>query len=127
MNFNQATLPAHDLQASISFYETLGLILIVRTDDYARFELPDGEATLSLARSEAQERGAASDIHIYFECDDLDARYVALTAKGVAFESAPEDKPWLWREAWARDPSGNSICLYRAGKNRKNPPWRIVD
>ncbi|MFT3986044.1 VOC family protein [Aestuariivirga sp.] len=125
MNFNQATLPARDLQASVSFYEALGLILVVRTEDYARFELPDGEATLSLSRVEATEVNSASGIHIYFECEDLDARYAALTAKGMAFESAPEDKRWLWREAWMRDPSGNSICLYWAGKNRKNPPWRI--
>lgn len=24
-----------------------------------------------------------------------------------------------------KDPSGNLICLYRAGKNRRYPPWRI--
>jgi hydroxymethylpyrimidine/phosphomethylpyrimidine kinase len=35
--------------------------------------------------------------------------------------------PWLWREARLRDPSGNEICLYHAGANRRFPPWRIKD
>jgi hydroxymethylpyrimidine/phosphomethylpyrimidine kinase len=34
---------------------------------------------------------------------------------------------WLWREAWLRDPAGNSICLYHAGDNRRFPPWRIAE
>jgi hypothetical protein len=33
--------------------------------------------------------------------------------------------PWLWREARLRDPDGHRVCLYRAGQNRKNPPWRL--
>ena len=49
MNLNQVTAPALDMAASIAFYETLGLTLIVRTDHYARFECPDGDATFSLA------------------------------------------------------------------------------
>jgi len=24
------------------------------------------------------------------------------------------------------DPSGNVVCLYHAGDNRLNPPWRVV-
>ena len=35
------------------------------------------------------------------------------------------DKSWLWREAILVDPAGNRICLYRAGENRKYPPWRV--
>ena len=33
----------------------------------------------------------------------------------------------LWREARLRDPSGNPICLFAAGANRLNPPWRIQE
>ena len=32
---------------------------------------------------------------------------------------------WLWKEASLNDPDGNKIIIYEAGKNRKNPPWRI--
>jgi catechol 2,3-dioxygenase-like lactoylglutathione lyase family enzyme len=121
MKLNQVTLPASDLARSIGFYETLGMILIVRNDHYARFESPSDNSTLSLELRSDGGDGA----HIYFECNDLDARIAALKAKGVAFDSGPEDKSWLWREAWFRDPAGNRLCLYFAGDNRRFPPWRI--
>ena len=124
MRLNQVTLPATDLAESIQFYEALGLRLIVRADHYARFELPEGEATLSLHVSEAVARADAPVI--YFECEALDAVHARLAAAGVAFETAPTDQRWLWREAHLRDPAGNALILYYAGENRKNPPWRLI-
>jgi len=44
---------------------------------------------------------------------------------GLSFMQEPRDEPWLWREARLLDPAGNVVCLYRAGANRLNPPWRI--
>jgi uncharacterized glyoxalase superfamily protein PhnB len=64
---------------------------------------------------------------VYFECRDLDATVARLRAAGIAFESGPEDQPWLWREARLRDPEGNRLCLFHAGENRRNPPWRLPD
>jgi catechol 2,3-dioxygenase-like lactoylglutathione lyase family enzyme len=124
VNLNQVSLPARALEASVAFYRTLGLILIVKTDIYARFELPEGDATLSLFAADAIADGEGA--HVYFECADLDRRVEDLTAKGIAFESRLEDMHWLWREARLKDPSGNPICLYWAGENRKSPPWRIA-
>jgi catechol 2,3-dioxygenase-like lactoylglutathione lyase family enzyme len=121
MKLNQVTLPATDLQASIDFYSALGFVLIVKNDHYARLENPADDSTLSLELRADGGDGA----HVYFECDDLDARVEDLKSKGVAFESGPEDKRWLWREAWLRDPAGNRLCLYFAGNNRRFPPWRI--
>jgi len=49
MNLNQVTVPSHDLEIAIPFYEKLGLNLIVKAlPHYARFECPDGESTFSL-------------------------------------------------------------------------------
>ena len=124
MNLNQVTVPAFDLAASIAFYETLGLRLIVRSETYARFECPDGDATFSLAKRETPVPADSEGVHVYFECEDLDARVAALKARGLAFDQDPQDMRWLWREAWLPDPAGNLICLYHAGKNRKTPPWR---
>lgn len=125
MNLNQISLPAKDIKVSIAFYRTLGLRLIVETEIYARFELPDGDATMSLHKTDAElgEEG----VYVYFECADLDARVKELRAKGVVFENDPKDQRWLWREAWLADPAGNRLCLYSAGENRKNPPWRIKE
>ena len=44
---------------------------------------------------------------------------------GLEFEIDPIDQSWLWRESYLRDPDGNKICLYYAGENRLNPPWRV--
>ncbi len=48
MRLNQVTAAARDLEVSIAFYSLLGLRLIVKNPHYARFELPEGEATFSL-------------------------------------------------------------------------------
>jgi catechol 2,3-dioxygenase-like lactoylglutathione lyase family enzyme len=125
MDLNQISLPARDLTASIVFYETLGLILIVRTEIYARFELPDGPATMSLHKTDA--KIGDESIYVYFECEDLDERVAALKSKGIVFENDPKDQRWLWREAWLNDPAGNRLCLFKASENRKNPPWRIEE
>src|SRR5690348_1205086 len=123
MRLNQITFPATDLAASIAFYQALGFTLIVKTDHYARLENPRDDSTLSL---ELTDKPAADGAHVYFECDDLDAFVTALKDKGIIFDSAPEDMPWLWREAWLSDPAGNKLCLYHAGSNRRFPPWRIA-
>jgi catechol 2,3-dioxygenase-like lactoylglutathione lyase family enzyme len=124
MRLNQVTLAAADLAESIGFYETLGLKLIVSSPHYARFELPEGESTFSLHAAEGPiPRENAPQI--YFECADVDGEVRRLKAAGVAIEREAVAQSWLWREAWLRDPSGNAICLFYAGENRRNPPWRL--
>lgn len=123
MRLNQVTVSARELAPSIAFYRTLGLKLIVRNDHYARFECPDGGSTFSL-HLDAAARGDG-ETTIYFENDDLDDVVVRLKAKGVTFDADPVDQTWLWREAHLRDPTGNRICLYKAGEIRRFPPWRL--
>jgi catechol 2,3-dioxygenase-like lactoylglutathione lyase family enzyme len=128
MRLNHVTAAATDLDASIAFYQLLGLKLIVKSPHYARFELPQGETTFSLHITNGQiPREHAPQL--YFECSDfgLDHELERLKRAGMTFESELEQKTWLWREAWLRDPAGNSICLYHAGDNRRFPPWRIAD
>ncbi|MFZ9002473.1 MAG: VOC family protein [Robiginitalea sp.] len=124
MNLNQITVPVMDVPRSIRFYSKLGLKLIVEAlPEYARFELPEGEATFSLHRVDSLPTGEG--IWVYFETERLDARVAELQKEGLQFEELPEDKRWLWREARLRDPDGNLLILYHAGRNRKEPPWRI--
>lgn len=125
MRLNQAMVSARDLDQSIAFYRTLGLRLIVRSEDYARFECPDGESTFSLHLD--QKAQGVSETLIYFEDDDLDGLVARLKAKGITFESDPADQRWLWREAYLRDPAGNLVCLFHAGRNRRYPPWRLAE
>src|SRR5690348_14027876 len=124
LNLNQVTLPSVDVERSSAFYRRLGFTQIVQAEArYARFECPDGGSTFSLHRVDTMPAGAW--MVVYFECPDLDARCESLRSQGVAFDSMPEDRSWLWREARLRDPDGNEICLYWAGENRRFPPWRI--
>ena len=124
MKLNQVTVPSADVAQSVEFYKKLGLIPIVLSlPKYARFVCPDGDATFSVHHHEELTTGEKPVV--YFECENLDRVVEELKRKGVELDSEPRDQPWLWREAYLRDPDGNTICLYYAGKNRLNPPWRL--
>jgi len=124
MNLNQVTVPVIDVEKSIIFYEMLGLKLIVKAlPDYARFECPTGNSTISLHQVESLPVGEG--IWIYFEVKKLDDYINELIEKGIKIEELPNDKPWLWRESRLKDIDNNQIIIYFAGNNRINPPWRL--
>jgi predicted enzyme related to lactoylglutathione lyase len=125
MNLNQITLPSSNVQASVDFYVAMGFELIVMSPpQYARFACPTGTSTFSVHLVDKFVEN--SGVTIYFECEDVDAQYARLCKLGFRFTSPPTDQPWLWREARLRDPDGNEICLFYAGANRLNPPWRVT-
>jgi predicted enzyme related to lactoylglutathione lyase len=123
MNLNQVTLPARDIGESVAFYRRMGFEQIVDAPHYARFKATAGDATFSLHAVDAPFE--PSRTVVYFECADLDGEVARLRSRGLAFTGGPCDQPWLWREARLVDPSGNVICLYHAGTNRLDPPWRV--
>ena len=123
MNLNQVTVPALNVAASVDFYRRLGLELIVSSPHYARFQCPKGESSFSVHL--VSEVAQQSQTVVYFEIESLDEQVKQLQREGLVFTQEPQNKGWLWREARITDPSGNVICLYWAGTNRLNPPWRI--
>lgn len=127
LRLNQVTLGARDMAASVTFYQNLGLRLIVDSAPrYVRFEFPkssDAEpATLSLHEVGDAWQPPSDWPLIYFEVDDLDA---FIKDKDVTPINPPKSQSYLWREADIFDPSGNKIRLYTAGENRRFPPWRV--
>ena len=123
MDLNQVTIPCTDYDQSVRFYKALGLTQIVDSAPrYARFETNAG-TTLSIHKVESTELG--SGIVIYFEVENVDTTVEELKADGLEFETEPADQRWLWREVYLRDPAGNRVCIYHAGRNRRYPPWRI--
>ena len=125
MELNQVTLPCTNYDDSVEFYRKLGFRLIVNSPPrYGRFET-DAGATLSIHAADADAGNHA--VVIYFEVDDVDQAVRKLQGLGLKFQSDPVDQDWLWREAYLKDPSGNTICIYHAGENRRFPPWRIDD
>ena len=124
MNLNQITIPSLDVEKATQFYQKLGLILIVDAKpNYVRFEVQDGDATFSIHKVDEISKGEG--IVIYFEDDNIDELVLQLQEKGIVFTQLPIEQPWLWREAHIVDLDDNKIILYKAGVNRKNPPWRI--
>lgn len=124
MNLNQVTIPSLNLSVAVTFYQKLGLRLIVDAlPRYARFELPEGEATFSIHLVEELPKGQGTVV--YFETADVEAKVKELTALGIDFDLPPTDQSWLWKEARLKDPDGNELIIFYAGKNRKNPPWRV--
>jgi len=125
VDLNQVTVPCIDYEASVDFYRSLGLRLIVDSPPrYARFETAGG-ATFSIHR--ADPAATRPDIVIYFEVTDVDAAVKSLEDRGIRFEAPPADQDWLWREAYLSDPAGNRLCIYHAGRNRRYPPWRVTE
>jgi catechol 2,3-dioxygenase-like lactoylglutathione lyase family enzyme len=123
VDLNQVTLPCTDYECTVKFYSQMGFRLIVDSPPgYARFETMKG-TTFSVHLSQSQDANA--DFVVYFEVDDVDVVVAQLKEKGLEFEVEPVDQEWLWREAYLRDPYGNRLCIYHAGKNRQFPPWRV--
>ena len=125
LRLNQVTVTGKEYDKMVDFYRRLGLKQIVDSPEnqYARFEA--GGATFSVQCDPDAEIGET--VAVYFECDDLDDRVERLARSGIPFEHGPRNQPWMWREARLRDPSGNTIFLYKAGEARRFPPWRIAE
>jgi len=123
---NQVTVTGTNYERSVDFYRRLGLTQIVGSPEngYARFETAGG-VTFSV-QIDPDEKIIATTA-IYLECDDLDERVEQLARSGIAFEHGPRNQPWMWREARLRDPDGNIIFFYKAGENRRFPPWRMEE
>ncbi len=130
LRLNQVTLGAKDMAASILFYKSLGLILIVDSAPrYVRFEFPPnpngGEpATLSLHETPTDWAAPQDGALIYFEVDDLDN---FIKVHNLSPLTLPKTQSYLWREADIFDPAGNKIRFYQAGGTRRFPPWRLSD
>jgi hydroxymethylpyrimidine/phosphomethylpyrimidine kinase len=123
VDLNQVTIPCTNYDETVAFYRLLGFQLIVDSPPrYARFETQKG-TTFSI-HSEGLESGGKNFV-VYFEVGDVDAVVRDLKGKGLTFETDPIDQEWLWREAYLRDPSGNWLCIYHAGENRRFPSWRV--
>jgi hydroxymethylpyrimidine/phosphomethylpyrimidine kinase len=123
---NQVTITGTNYERSVDFYRRIGLRQIVDSPEtgYARFETAGG-VTFSVQIDPDEKIIATSAI--YLECDDLDERVEKLARSGIPFEHGPRNQPWMWREARLRDPDGNIVFFYKAGENRRFPPWRIED
>ena len=82
----------------------------------------EGDATFSVHRVESLPH--ASETVVYFETSALDETVRDLKARGFSFSQEPRESHGS-RVRRLADPADNIICLYWAGSNRLNPPWRM--
>jgi len=100
-----------DFERSRDWYrDTLGLEV--------EFEIPDrrvaamrDDADLTLFVGESPDRAVAATCVLTFQLDDVERTYRDLTARGVAFEHAPQKLAWGYG-AELRDPDDYLICLW---------------
>lgn len=112
-------------QARDFFTQVLGFELLTDAPygDGARWievRSPGAQTYLVLSEADPEVRAAIRDrlgpmSHVWLSCDDLDATYADLTAKGVTFAVEPQQAPWDPSGAtrWAQfaDPDGNLYGL----------------
>jgi len=76
---------------------------------------PDRKIILVLYTPDEQRDRIGTFSNVLFDCDDIQATYKELQAKGVEFAEAPSRQFWGW---WAvfKDPDGNSYGLGQSGE-----------
>ena len=122
-------LQVYDMNESVRFYrDMLGFEIVRHSPEIEGAEgryfhwawLRHGEAELMLntafdanerpaARDSARERGH-DDVCLYFGCDDPDAAFAALKARGLELDP-PETASYGLRQLTFRDPDLYQICL----------------
>ena len=115
LSFDQLVtfLYVKDLAASERFYgETLGLELVLNQGLARIYQVGRGNAFLGICLSSAVQQAPPSDraplgVIVTFVTDDVDGTYLALRAKGVAFEKAPAiNTTYNIYNCFFRDPDG---------------------
>jgi catechol 2,3-dioxygenase-like lactoylglutathione lyase family enzyme len=125
MRLSHVTLIVGELPRSLRFYRALGLVPIVHeVPRYARSHSHDGDWTLSIEVT--GDAVGPARMQLYFECDALYEHVALLRAAGLQFHQLPTEMDYLWREARLSDPDGHELRLYRAGRNRIDPPWKVA-
>ena len=118
VRFAYPLLYAEDIEAARAFYcEQLGFTLKGRWD-------PDGKlawctlalegAQIMLQRAEPEDleglKKGNSDVALFFMCEDVDALYDGIRARGVAVDP-PSDAFYGMRQLTVTDPDGRRICF----------------
>lgn len=110
-------LPVSDLDRAIAFWrDVVGLSLA--TDEaygdgwrWVEMEVDRAATRILFTRRQGDTPSEAPDLILV--CDDVDATYAAMQARGCAFTQPPAEAPWSAGERYAlfRDSEGNLIML----------------
>ena len=110
------SIPVREQARALDFYtEKLGFTIITdqpmdKKQRWIELRIPKAETRISLFTPPGQEDRVGSFTGISFDCDDVEATYAELRARGVPFEGPPEKQPW-GVFAKFKDSEGNSFVL----------------
>jgi methylmalonyl-CoA/ethylmalonyl-CoA epimerase len=113
MQIGQISMNARDVDRATTFYaDTLGLKLLFRAGHMSFFDC--GGIRLMVAKAEKPEFDHPGSV-IYFKVDDIDQRFRALQARGLAFIDTPhliarlaDHELWM---VFFNDTEGNTLAL----------------
>ena len=119
MKLNHLALSAHDVEAAIAHFATLGFTVEGRGKHYSNgvptafLEHAGSNVVLELVQVSGQP--APGFLHLAFEVDDLEAKCAELLACGYAYEAAPFlNERNNTRMAFLRHPAGFIAQLNQA-------------
>jgi predicted lactoylglutathione lyase len=111
--FEGSSLPVTSLERSVPFYESLGFVTEIRTEQFALLRHGGGTVGLlelgqAVTRESAAERKLRAFIQVELSTDDLDALFADLTTRGVSVHTPPRDRGFE-RKMQLRDPDGFTV------------------
>jgi predicted enzyme related to lactoylglutathione lyase len=113
------SIPVRDQKRALDFYtEKLGLTIITdqpfdQKQRWIELRIPKAETRIVLFTPEGFEERIGSFTGISLDCEDLDATYAELAARGVKFDGPPAKQPW-GKFAKFSDSEGNLFVLSEA-------------
>jgi predicted enzyme related to lactoylglutathione lyase len=113
------SVPVHDQNRALAFYtDKLGFTII--TDQpfdgkqrWIELRIPKAETRVVLFTPDEHRGRIGTFTGVSLECEDLDATYRDLLAKGVAFDGPPKKQPWGTFVTF-KDSEGNGFVLSAA-------------
>ena len=114
------TFQVADVEASLAFYTaTLGFTGRFRFGDYAGIE--HGEVQVHLSGPASTNKRQIGQGSIYIFCDDVDAYYAELLARGATAQAPPQDYDYGMRDFVIEDPDGNLLGFGHESRSQSEP------
>lgn len=119
--FEHITVPSRDLEASISFYSSLGMKLIEHEPlHHAHFENTEHGVIFT---SYYNEQPPSCQVNVYLEVHDLKLYEIRFREQILSRE---HHTSWNGSTLRLSDPDGNFVTLYKLLSQDARPPWNMA-
>jgi catechol 2,3-dioxygenase-like lactoylglutathione lyase family enzyme len=110
-----AGIPTRDQAKAVAFWtDKIGFRVMtdqpLGTQRWIELAIGKSETRIVLFTPDGHEDRIGGFFHGAFVCDDVEATWRQLTAKGVEFAAPPKKEPW-GTSAIFKDPDGNSFVM----------------